>query len=80
MDAKRSEQKEKHSSRKNKAGQDLLKMRQTTLKKTRSGFLDMTAPPPSPRAQKEFTDALINLAVECGISFRALSSPALVMW
>lgn len=76
VDAKRSEQKEKHSSRKKKAGQDLLKMRQTTLKKTKSGLLDMTAPPPNPRAQKEFTDALINLAVECGISFRALSSPA----
>ena len=76
VDAKRSEQKVKHSSLKKKVGQDLLKLRQTTLKKTQSGFLDMKAPPPNPRVQKEFTDALTNLAVECGISFRALSSPA----
>ena len=44
--------------------------------KTKDGVLDMKRPPPDPKIQKEFTDAVVNMAVETGTSFNALSGPA----
>ena len=55
--------------------QDLVKTKQMKLL-TKGGVLDMKPPPTDPRVQKEFSDALVNLSVECGISFSALSGPA----
>ena len=60
---------------KRKVSQDIVQSKQTKLSVNR-GVLSMKPPPPNPQVQKEFLDALINLCVECGISFSALSGPA----
>ena len=65
----------REKSLKRKPSQDLVKTKQIKLTANR-GVLNMKPPPPNPMVQKEFSDALINLCVECGISFSALSSPA----
>ena len=72
VEAKRKEIQEKS---KRKLGQDLFQTKQSKLK-TKDGILDMKRPPPDPKIQKEFTDAVVNMAVETGISFNALSGPA----
>ena len=65
----------KEGSKRKMIGQDLIRSKQSKLSTT-GGVLNMKPPPPDPRIQKELIDATINLAVESGISFNALSGPA----
>ena len=56
-------------------GQDLFKTKQSKLSCI-NGILDMKPPPTDPKFQREFINSVVNFAVECGISFNALSGPA----
>ena len=56
-------------------GQDLVKTNQSKLSSTK-GILDMNPPPTDPKVQREFINSVVNLAVECGIFYKALSGPA----
>ena len=56
-------------------GQDLFKTKQSKLSSIK-GILDMKPPPTDPKVQREFINSVVNFAVECGISFNALSGPA----
>ena len=72
VESKRTELKGILDGRKRKLGQDVLKSKQTKLELV-SGVLSMKAPPPNPRVQKEFVEAVTLFAIESGISFKALS-------